>query len=378
MTSIGSRLFLSVLAAAIIASVISSFITQAFAFDGLMATVTSIVILSLLLWAAVSWSVSQFVTEPLSQALKRLSKKTYQGDPIQQLSQISQSNEEKMTQFSQQLQSLSNTVEMNAESMAAANDNTITVSNQQQRELLQLSDTIEQLNSTAEKVAETASDTSERTQHTREFADQGATIVISSMDTVNRLTEQIDTTAEKVQVLRDNSENISSVLTVIRSIAEQTNLLALNAAIEAARAGEQGRGFAVVADEVRSLAQKTQQSTEEIESIIAELQRAAGEANSAMHESQSAAQQTIETSAKVSDALEHIRANITTISEMNHQVAEQSSSQQNIAAEATGLVNSMQGLSETVARNVEVVSENSQQLATESAALKAHVNDLQP
>ena len=381
MSGVGLRLFAMILAVAIVAFALEQIAVNTFLEDGsaLLSGIIFIVIFSVLSWPTLQMGLNGLLSSPLEQAIKNMgaNSRSASSDPLKKIQELAQQQRKNLSSFSTQLESLGKTVESNAESMAAANQNTMTVSGQQRRELEQLAHTIEQLNETAISVAATASDTSERTQNTRNFANQGATIVISSMDTVNRLTEQIDTTAAKVQTLRDNSENISSVLTVIRSIAEQTNLLALNAAIEAARAGDQGRGFAVVADEVRSLAQKTQQSTEEIESIITQLQAAASEANSAMHESQNAAQQTIETSAKVSDALEQIRANITTISDMNHQAAAQSASQQQIAATATGLVRSMQSMSATVARNVEIVSENSTQLAKESAAIRAHIAKLQ-
>ncbi|GGA86338.1 hypothetical protein GCM10011369_30480 [Neiella marina] len=331
----------------------------------------------ILMWLALQWGLGQWLLSPLRQLAASSKLTSAPSDPLQLVQALQAQQISSFEQIAEQVQNLSETVEFNAESMAAASDNTLTVNGQQQRELSALSETLEQLNSNAAAVATNATDAASQTTSTRKFADDGAAIVISSMDTVNQLTEQIDTTANKVETLRDNSDNISSVLTVIRSIAEQTNLLALNAAIEAARAGEQGRGFAVVADEVRSLAQKTQHSTEEIETIINELQKASTEANAAMQESQQAAQQTIETSAKVSDALEHIRANVTAISDMNNQIAEHANTQQQVAQTASNHVSSLQALSDSVSGNIQVASDNGQQLAGETNSLRRIVEQLQ-
>jgi methyl-accepting chemotaxis protein len=126
-------------------------------------------------------------------------------------------------------------------------------------------------------------------------------------------------------VIRDNSESIGTVLSIIKSIADQTNLLALNAAIEAARAGEQGRGFAVVADEVRSLAQRTQESTQEIETIIKELQFAANNAFKSMSSSLSMIAESVTQSERAGETLTLINEKIYIINDMNSQIANASS-----------------------------------------------------
>ena len=261
-------------------------------------------------------------------------------------------------------------VSNNVHVMSGATESTVNSTSQQLKEIEQIAAALQELSHSADEVARHAGATADHTRETATFAEQGSKVVTSSRETVNRLTDQIEATAEKINTLKHSSENIGSVMEVIRSIAEQTNLLALNAAIEAARAGEQGRGFAVVADEVRSLAQKTQSSTEEIESIIIQLQRAADEAHQSMSTSMSSVQETIETSTKVEESLERIRANIDTINEMNHQIATASDEQSSVANEVSKNITAIHTLSEKVSENAQIISENSGQLEGESIELK--------
>lgn len=262
----------------------------------------------------------------------------------------------------------------NVRNMSVATDNTVNSTSQQLRELEQVAAALNELSASATEVARSAGQTAEKTNEASRAADEGSETVRSSQQTIKRLTGQIEATAEKIQVLKDNSENIGSVMEVIRSIAEQTNLLALNAAIEAARAGEQGRGFAVVADEVRSLAQKTQSSTEEIESIITQLQKAADEAHLSMNTSMSSVQETIDTAAKVDEALKRIQENVMTINDMNHHIATASTEQSTVADEVSKNISAIYSLSERVSENASIVSDNATQLESESRELKSEMS----
>lgn len=266
-------------------------------------------------------------------------------------------------------------VRVNVRTMANATESTVNSTSQQLHEIELVATAVEELSASANEIARHAGDTAERTNATSVLAEQGNQVVNQSLENVNTLTLQIESTAQKIQVLKDSSVNIGSVMEVIRAIAEQTNLLALNAAIEAARAGEQGRGFAVVADEVRSLAQKTRTSTEEIETIIVQLQRAADEAHQAMSTSTASAKGTIETAAKVGEALDKIRANISVINDMNHQIATASHQQSSVANEVSKNITAIHGLSEQVSQNAHVVSESGNQLIEESTELKHQIDN---
>ncbi|MDO8342961.1 MAG: methyl-accepting chemotaxis protein [Cellvibrio sp.] len=265
-------------------------------------------------------------------------------------------------------------VRINVNKMSSATESTVNSTSQQLREIELVATAVEELSASANEIARHAGDTAERTNATSVLAEEGNTIVNLSLENVNRLTGQIEATAQKIQVLKNNSVNIGSVMEVIRTIAEQTNLLALNAAIEAARAGEQGRGFAVVADEVRSLAQKTRSSTEEIESIIVQLQRAADEAHQAMSTSTASARETIDTASKVGGALDKIRANIGIINDMNHQIATASHQQSSVANEVSKNITAIHGLSENVVENAQVVNHSGSQLINETSELKKQID----
>lgn len=266
-------------------------------------------------------------------------------------------------------------VRINVNTMSSATESTVNSTSQQLREIELVATAVEELSASATEIARHAGDTAERTNATSILAEEGNTIVNLSLENVNRLTGQIESTAQKIQVLKNNSVNIGSVMEVIRTIAEQTNLLALNAAIEAARAGEQGRGFAVVADEVRSLAQKTRSSTEEIESIIVQLQRAADEAHQAMSTSTASARETIDTASKVGSALDKIRANIGIINDMNHQIATASHQQSSVANEVSKNITAIHGLSENVVSNAQVVNHSGSQLINETSELKKQIDN---
>lgn len=265
-------------------------------------------------------------------------------------------------------------VRVNVNKMSGATESTVQSTSQQLREIELVATAVEELSASANEIARHAVDTAERTNATSILAEEGNTIVNLSLENVNRLTGQIESTAQKIQVLKNNSVNIGSVMEVIRTIAEQTNLLALNAAIEAARAGEQGRGFAVVADEVRSLAQKTRSSTEEIESIIVQLQRAADEAHQAMNTSTASARDTIDIASKVGGALDKIRANIGVINDMNHQIATASHEQSSVANEVSKNITAIHGLSENVVENAQVVNHSGSQLINETSELKKQID----
>ncbi|WP_434674609.1 methyl-accepting chemotaxis protein [Pseudomonas sp. D4-21] len=186
------------------------------------------------------------------------------------------------------------------------------------------------MSATAQEVARSAAAAVSSAHSVNDETLSGRGLVESQQGSIARLASEIDQSVQVINQLATDSQAISRVLDVIKSIAEQTNLLALNAAIEAARAGEQGRGFAVVADEVRTLAKRTQQSTEEIEAMISRLHGGVGAAVKAMGTSHEMASGTVGQSEKVQQALENILGAVGMIVDQNQQTAVAHDIDQNI------------------------------------------------
>jgi methyl-accepting chemotaxis protein len=210
----------------------------------------------------------------------------------------------------------------------------------------------------AHSAAQAAGDANEATS----AASEGRQIVQQTVSSIQQLADNVRETADVIARLESDSNKVGSVLDVIKGIAEQTNLLALNAAIEAARAGEQGRGFAVVADEVRTLASRTQQSTEEIQSTIEQLQNAAHSAVEVMARGTEQAGSSVETANKAGVSLETITSTIGRINQMNEQIAHNTEDQRTVAID--------------IVRHVDEIHERTEQTASRSGELGTMCNEL--
>ncbi|HHH46555.1 MAG TPA: methyl-accepting chemotaxis protein [Thiotrichales bacterium] len=204
---------------------------------------------------------------------------------------------------------------------------------QQRNQTEQVATAITEMSATAQEVASNAEQAARATAQAREAALQGNDVVGEVVQSINRLAGEVDEAARVIHELEANSQEIGSILDVIRGIAEQTNLLALNAAIEAARAGEQGRGFAVVADEVRTLASRTQEATQEIQQMIERLQSGAAQATEVMTRSAESASSTVQMAGEAGAALRGITESVDTVNDMNAQIASAAEEQTAVAEE---------------------------------------------
>ncbi|MCZ4339230.1 methyl-accepting chemotaxis protein [Shewanella colwelliana] len=202
---------------------------------------------------------------------------------------------------------------------------------QQQAETEQTATAMNEMTATVNEVAQSTTAAADSARNADQFAANGNDIVQQSINSMGLLSRQIQSTSEVITHLSHESQNIGSVLSVIKGIAEQTNLLALNAAIEAARAGEQGRGFAVVADEVRSLAQRTQEATQEIESMIDTLQAGVKEAVNAMDVGIKQVDNANSQTNMAGQALQEIVSSVDNITEMNTHIATAAEEQSSVA-----------------------------------------------
>lgn len=250
-----------------------------------------------------------------------------------------------------------------AEEFSAVSEETTKNLHTQQSEVEQAATAINEMSATIQEVARNASSTSETAHSASETTIKGQHVVQKTISSINELAGGVESAANVLQELEKHSENIGSVLDVIKGIAEQTNLLALNAAIEAARAGEQGRGFAVVADEVRTLASRTQESTAEIEEMIMKLQAGTKEAVNVMEEGRNKASHSVEQANLAGSSLEEITSAVSMISDMNTQIASAAEEQAVVSDEINRNITTISSLGEQNAAGANQTSASSAELS---------------
>ncbi|OOZ41096.1 hypothetical protein BOW53_05025 [Solemya pervernicosa gill symbiont] len=238
----------------------------------------------------------------------------------------------------------------------------------------QVATAMTEMSATVHEVASNASMASQAAQTADEETSTGKQVVESAINAINLLAEEVERGAATMQKLESDAENINTVVDVIRGIAEQTNLLALNAAIEAARAGEQGRGFAVVADEVRSLAQRTQDSTEEILGIVETLQKGTRDAVHVMDSGRAQANSSVEQAAMAGQSLEGIATAVTHINDMNLQIASAAEEQSAVAEEINQNVTIITNVAQETAEGAASTAAASEQLKGLAAELEHRIS----
>ncbi|MBV4534922.1 methyl-accepting chemotaxis protein [Pseudomonas urmiensis] len=249
-----------------------------------------------------------------------------------------------------------------ADQSAAIASQTSNGMQQQQREIEQVATAANEMSATAQDVAHNAAQAAQAARGADQASREGLQRISGTRQTIVRLASDMDAAMDEARALESRSEQIGSVLEVIRAIAEQTNLLALNAAIEAARAGEAGRGFAVVADEVRNLAQRTQVSVEEIRQVIEGLQQGTRDVVGAMHEGQRQAQDSASQMEQALPALQRIGEAVAVITDMNLQIASAAEEQSAVAEEVNRNVAGIRDVTESLSGQADESARISQAL----------------
>lgn len=250
---------------------------------------------------------------------RRLS--TNNKDELGKLAQYFNRFADQVQEIIKQVANSANETEKSVVSLNSVMQQSVDGVRRQHEESDQVASAMTEMSSSASEIAQHAAEAAQGANQTKKQVENAVRVIEVSTGAIKHLSQEVDTGVEAINQLNQESENIGSVLEVIRSIADQTNLLALNAAIEAARAGEAGRGFAVVADEVRSLASKTQASTEEIDSMISKLHQYVSEVIKTINNIRESSDQTSSENDKVSNALEIINEEVVKINSMNQQIS---------------------------------------------------------
>ncbi|WP_371128544.1 methyl-accepting chemotaxis protein [Pseudomonas sp. NFACC13-1] len=230
------------------------------------------------------------------------------------------------------------------------------------------------MTATVQEVARNAEEASQAAAAADGEARAGDQVVSEAIAQIERLASEVVRSTDAMTVLQQESDKIGSVMDVIKAVAEQTNLLALNAAIEAARAGEAGRGFAVVADEVRGLAQRTQKSTEEIEGLVAGLQNGTQQVAAVMNNSRSLTDSSVALTRKAGESLGNITRTVSNIQSMNQQIAAAAEQQSAVAEEISRSIINVRDVSEQTAAASEETAASSVELARLGSQLQMMVS----
>ncbi|MBU0525950.1 MAG: methyl-accepting chemotaxis protein [Pseudomonas sp.] len=250
-----------------------------------------------------------------------------------------------------------------AEELSAVTEQTSAGVNSQKIETDQVATAMHEMTATVQEVARNAEEASLAAAAADGEAREGDKVVNEAIAQIERLATEVARSTEAMSVLQQESDKIGSVMDVIKAVAEQTNLLALNAAIEAARAGEAGRGFAVVADEVRGLAQRTQKSTEEIEGLVAGLQNGTQQVSTVMNNSRALTDSSVALTRKAGTSLENITRTVSNIQSMNQQIAAAAEQQSAVAEEISRSIINVRDVSEQTAAASDETAKSSVELA---------------
>ncbi|WP_212668802.1 methyl-accepting chemotaxis protein [Pseudoalteromonas sp. NBT06-2] len=342
-----------------------------------------IVVFSILIGAYINWKNARIIVSAINRAIVTasgdLSKViTVQGsDEIAQLLTAMNGMREKLLSMLSEISNTTVELSSTSEELSTVMNQSSQTIQEQQHSTEHVADAVKELNISIHDVTSNINLTAESAKEADKKIDEGGQVVAKAIDKIMELNEQMGTSAQAISQVEQQSQSISTVLDVIKSIADQTNLLALNAAIEAARAGEQGRGFAVVADEVRTLASRTQKSTEEINTIIEQLQSSSHKAVSVMELSQKQSKDAVKYVKDSGEALSIVAESINQITQMSQQIASTAEEQTTVTEAVNNDIIKIHDKTTQLATKATQAAGTSRELAQISAGLQSQVERFQ-
>jgi methyl-accepting chemotaxis protein len=341
--------------------------------DEVINVTLSITMISLIVGCVISFVMTQQIVSPLKIAVDTINKiaqgdldanvSTNRKDELGQLLTAMGMMAKRLGTMIGEISDNISIIASSSEQLSALTIQTSQGVTNQKEDIVQVATAMTEMSSSAQEVSIKAELTLESANLAKTEADRGNDLVIATVEGMDVLSQIIDESEQAIQSVKGESENIVSILDTIKNISEQTNLLALNAAIEAARAGEYGRGFSVVADEVRSLAQKTQNSTVEIEKMIACLKFSADSAVDRMLKSKEQVEVMVNETENVKTSLDSITQEINAITEMNAQVSQAVNEQRTVAEEVSVRTNTIQDVADQTSESSLQTSKASSELA---------------